>query len=198
MTDAPASPAPRRGAWRVWAGIGVGLLVVIAAIAGLGGFSDVPTSSLPKLQLGDTHHGGELDTVITSVRLTTTAPGRIYQADEGKQYLIVSATLLNTTDHASLFGYDAVRVLLDGQVDPDEDGLGLIDPRTGSLVSFLQPGIPLDGVYTWEVDASVAEGDDIIVGLFDRFAVDDPRFSDTGYTAATATARILTTVGASR
>jgi len=74
---------------------------------------------------------------------------------------------------------------------------GLIDPRSGDLVGFLQPGIPLTAVFSWEVDDSVKNGDDIIIGLFDRFAVDDPRFGDTAY-STTSTARILTTIGASK
>jgi len=52
-------------------------------------------------------------------------------------------------------------------------------------------------VFSWEVDDSVKNGDDIIIGLFDRFAVDDPRFGDTAY-STTSTARILTTIGASK
>ena len=198
MTDAPDSPARRRGAWRVWAVVLAALAVAVAAIAGLGGFADVPTSSLPVIALGDTHHGSEVDTTITSVSLTTRAPGQSYEADEGTQYLVVAATLLNTTDDPGSMTSELVRVLLEGEIDPSDDGRGLVDPRTGNQVGFLQPGIPLDAVFWWEVDDTVKDGDDIIVGLFDHFPVDDPRFGDTAYSAPTATARILTTVGASR
>lgn len=169
------------------------MVVVVGAVAALGGFNDVPVTSLPKVQLGETHHGSEVDTVVTSVYLTTRAPGQTFDAEEGEQYLVVAATLLNTTKGTGGLTYDLIRVLLDGKVSAN-DQASLVDPRTGNQVGFLQPGIPLDAVFTWTVDDTVKDGDDIIVGLFDRFAVDDPRFGDTAYSTS-PTARILTTVG---
>lgn len=173
------------------------VLVVIGGVAALGGFNDVPQTALPVLRLGDTHHGNEVDTVITSVYLTTRAPGQVFDADPGTQFLVVAATMLNTTHDTRTLTSDLVRVLLEGEVSGNDDpDRGLIDPRTGSQVGFLQPGIPLEGVFVWEVDDTVKDGDEIIVGLFDRFALDDPRFSDTAYTNPSPTARILTTIGA--
>ena len=196
MTDAPATPTRRGGRWRVWAIVVATVIVIVGGIAALGGFNDVPVTSLPKLQLGDIHHGNEVDTVITSVYLTTRAPGQQFDADFGKQYLVVAATMSNTTNAPGGLTNDLVRVLLDGQVSANDPTQGLVDPRTGDFVGFLQPSIPLNAMFSWKVDDSVKNGDDIIIGLFDRFPVDDPRFSDTAY-SATATARILTTIGAS-
>jgi hypothetical protein len=174
--------------------VAAALVVIVGGVAALGGFADVPVEGLPELSLGDTHHGNEVDTVVTAVHLADRVPGRQYDADEGKQYLVVEATALNTSDGPGGLTADLVRVLLEGEVSGNDAG-SFVDPRTGNQVGFLQPGIPLDGVFYWEVDDSVRDGDDIIIGLFDRFAVDDPRFSDTAYTT-TVTARILTTVGA--
>jgi hypothetical protein len=196
VTDAPVAPARTRGRWRIWVILAAAAVVVVGGIAALGGFNDVPVASLPELQLGDTHHGNEVDTVVTSVYLTTRAPGQQFDADPGTQYLVVAATMLNTTDSPGGLTTDLVRVLLEGEVSANDDPRGLVDPRTGNQVGFLQPGIPLDAVFSWEVDDSVQVGDDIIIGLFDRFALDDPRFGDTAYSAATPTARILTTIGA--
>lgn len=171
------------------------MVVVVGGIAALGGFNDVPLSSLPKVQLGETHHGSEVDTVITSVYLSKRAPGQQFDADDGQQYLVVAATLLNTTKGTDGPTTALVRVLLDGEVSANDEPYGLTDPRTGNSVGFLQPGIPLKAVFSWLVDDTVKDGDDIIIGLFERFAVDDPRFSDTAYTTE-PTARILTTIGA--
>ena len=196
MTDA-AAPQPRtRGRWRVWLISAVAVVVVVGGIAALGGFNDVPVEDLPELSLGDTHHGNEVDTVVTSVYLATRVPGREYEAEEGTQYLLVTATLLNTTEGPAGLTTDLVRVLLDGQISGNDQANALANPRTGGQVGFLQPGIPVHGVFFWEVDDTVKAGDDIIIGLFDRFPVDDPRFDGTAYTNPTPTARILTTIGA--
>jgi hypothetical protein len=173
------------------------VVAVVGGITALGGFRDVPVKDLPELALGDTHHGNEVDTVITSVFLTTRVPGRAYEADEGTQYLVVTASTLNTKKAAGGLTVDLVRVLIDGKLSANTASEGFIDPRTGANIGFLQPGIPFDAVFYWEVDMSVSTGDELIIGLFDRVARDDPRFSDTAYSTL-ATARILTTIGAEK
>lgn len=199
MTDAPATPTRRRGPWRggafrVWAILGVAVLVIVAAVAGLGGFNDVPVEKLPKISLGDVEHGTQVDTTITAVYVTPRAPGQSYEAEEGKQYLVVTATLLNTTNKPSTLTSELVRVLIDGVVSANDDA-SFVDPRTGNQVGFLQPGIPLEGAFSWLIDDTVENGDDVIVGIFDHFPTDDPRYSDGAFTPPEPIARILTTIG---
>lgn len=194
--DAPAVPRAR-SPWRVWAIVIAAAAVAAVGIGALGGFNEVPVEDLPVLSLGDTHHGNQVDTVITSVTLAPRIPGQQYDAEEGKQYLLVAATMLNTTKASGTLTVDLVRVLLEGKISGNDQARALRDPRTGEQVGFLQAGLPVSGLFVWEVDDSVKEGDDIIIGLFDQFAVDDPRFGDTAYTSPTPTARIITTIGAS-
>lgn len=194
MTDAPATPTRTRGPWRVWAILGLAVLVIVAAVAGLGGFNDVPEQELQKISLGDVEHGTQVDVEITAVYLSPRAPGRKYDADDGEQYLVVTATLLNTTDTPSTLTSQLVRVLLDGEVSANDDG-SFVDPRTGNQVSFLQPGIPLEGAFAWLVSDGVHDGDEVVVGIFDHFRTEDPRYSDGAYTSPQPIARIVTTIG---
>lgn len=179
----------------MWAVLAIAVVVVAVGISALGGFSDVPDEKLPVIELGEVQHGSQVDTTVTSVTLSARAPGQTFDADEGKQYLVVSATLLNTTKTPTTLTSELVRVLIEGEVSANDPG-SFVDPRTGNQVGFLQPGIPLDAVFSWEIDDTVAEGDDVIVGVFDHFPIDDPRYSDGAYSPAEPVARILTTVGA--
>ncbi len=196
MTDAAATQPRTRGRWRVWVILAAAAVAIIGGITVLGGFKDVPVETLPELSLGETHHGNEVDTVITSVYLTSRLPGREYDADEGVQYLVVDATLLNTTDTPDTLTSELLRVVLDGQVTRTDDPRGPVDPRTGNAVGFLQPGLPVRTVFWWEVSDTASEGDDLVIGLFERFPVDDPRFDGTAYSAPKVTATIDTTIGA--
>lgn len=195
MTDAPADQTRARGPWRAWVIVVAALAVVVGGIAALGGFNDVPVQGLPDLALGDTHHGNQVDTVVTSVSLATRLPGQKYDVEEGTQYLLVEATLLNTTNGPNTMTTDLIRVLLGDEISANTATDGLRNVRTGEPILFLQPGLPVDGVFVWEVDDAVTTGDDLIVGLMDRFPLDDPRFSDVSFTAAAPTARIRTAIG---
>lgn len=190
------APTPRRRLrWVLW--VLLALVAALAAIILLGGFNDVPVEKLPVAELGSTQVGNELTTTITGVHLSEKAPVTGYDLEEGKVDLVVEATLTNTTNSSSLFGFDAVRVLLDGVIDPDRDPpYSLIELRSGGGLSFLQPGLPTKVAYVWHVDSSkVAAGDKIIVGVFQRHPVaDDPLFSD-AQSAAAPVVRIITTIG---
>jgi hypothetical protein len=175
------------------------VIVGTVIIAVLGGFNDVPVEKLPLVQPGATHTGGEVDTTVTAIYLTTRAPAQSYDADDGMQYLVVEATLTNRMSSPSILGRDLVRVLLDGVIDPeDEPSTGIVDLRTGDQVPFLQPGLPIDVAWSWEIplDAAAA-GDDLIIGYFERFPIQgDPVFGDTAFTRPQPTARTVTTIGA--
>lgn len=202
MTDEPPAPEAdtvvRRQTRRWVGGIGLAIVVAVGAVALLGGFNDVPVEKLPVIELGTAYVGNEVTTTVTGVYLSALSPVKQYAPDDGKQWLVVEATLVNTGTQPSLFSYDDIRVLLEGVIDPAEHPYSLVDLRDGGQVPFLQPGLPVHAAFTWQVHAdAVSAGDDIIVGIFERYHVaDDPLFGNTGYTNATPVVRIRTTIGA--
>lgn len=179
--------------WWLWTILGLG--AAVGTVAALGGFEEVPIAELPIIELGDVHHGTQLDTVITAAYLSHRAPGQEYDVDEGEIYIVVEATLLNTTNRP-VHGYDAVRIVVDGAVEPTEKPYGLIELRRGDVVGPVQPGLPVAAAYTWVVgETSVSAGDEIRIGLFETFAVDDNLILEDVRTAPTPTARIVATLG---
>jgi hypothetical protein len=173
------------------------IVAAIAVVTALGGFNDVPESKLPLVQLGDSVDGEEIRASVTSIYLSPTRPMSDLDAEAGIQYLVVEATLENTTTRPNIFQYDVVRVALDGVIEPTAQTEALIELRTGQQVSFLQSGMSTEVAYVWQVDAAdAAPGDEIFAGIFDRYKVaNDPIFGDTAYTAPTPIARISTEIG---
>lgn len=194
--DAPARRA-RRFPWWAWTLVAIAL--VTALVAALGGFREVPIEKLPAIALGEPHEGNEYRTTINAVYLTDRLPNTGHSADEGFEYLVVEATVENL---ANTPGYNLtrklLRVLLTGVIDPDGPGSDpqVSDPRYGDPVGYLQPGLPITVLYSWEVETGkVANGDDIVVGIFERhFDDSNPAFDD--YSTTDAVARVITQVGA--
>ena len=178
------------------------VLAVIAVIAAIGGFSDVPDEKLPVVAVDEPYPGNEITTTVSRVYLTPTrpaAPGVTdpLEADEGKQFLIVDATITNTTTAPSYVYDDILRVLIDGVIEPTVEPEAILDERSARPLGLLQPGLQLDAAYLWQVDLDgVAAGDDIIIGILDRVAVaNDPVFGDSAFTRPAPAARILTSIG---
>lgn len=169
---------------------------MIAVIALLGGFRDVPPSSLPRVAIGETYEGAELRVTVEGVTVSDLQPVSQRAADEGEQYLIVTALLENTTTSASYQGSDSVRVRLDGVVSADDEPDRFIELRNAGGVGMLQPGLPVRVAYIWTVSTDdVAVGDPVAIALIERFRVSgDPIFGDDAYGARTLVGRIDSTV----
>lgn len=184
----------RRIPWWAWV-LAVAVLVT-GLIAALGGFRDVPIEKIPTIELREPHLGGQLTTTVTRIYLSSVQPASGYEPDDGEQYVVVEATVDNTTAEPSIFGRDLLRIVVDGVVEPDVAPDGVYFARQGVVLDFLQPGVQADMIFTWPVpEGTVAPGDDAIIGIFEQFQVlDDPVFGDTAYGSPTPTARILTTI----
>lgn len=193
-----AATRPRRRVpWWLWVVLGAGALV--GGLAALGGFDEVPVQKLPEIELGERFTGNELAVQIDDIRLSPTAPVTGYDAGDGKVYLVVEATLENVTTAPNIFQSRAVRVLVDGVISGNDAPYHVVELRSGDGLSFTQPGLPTRVAYLWQVDASrIDVGDDIIVGIFERYdAPDDPRFDD-AKTSPVVVVRLLETIGGSR
>ncbi|CAN5276393.1 hypothetical protein BH09ACT5_BH09ACT5_12640 [soil metagenome] len=190
---ATAPPRRRRGLWVLGAVAVAAALVAVIAL--LGGFNDVPIEKLPVIELGDTHSGNEVDTRITGTYLTKQQPGYTFDADAGMQYFVVEATLLNTQDTTEVIDTGLVRVLLGDEIAPADDPDGVVKAGTAFSLDFLQPGLEVRALYFWLIPDTVAEGDDVVVGVFERHLVDDPRYGGAVYSSGEPMARVITTIG---
>ena len=171
---------------------------IVAIVALIGGFNDVPVERLPLVELGETHEGSEILTTVTGVYLTAVNPATGSPAEAGEQFLAVTATLENTSTRPNLWQRDTIRVVVDGAIEPEKQADTNVEFPGNRGISFLQAGLPTDLVYLWRIKTTdAAPGDEVIVGIFDRFRVtNDPVFDDTAYTSPTPVARIVTTIGA--
>ena len=194
-TDEAAPARARRRTLRpLW--VIVSFAAVVGVIAALGGFADVPVEKLPVIALGEAHQGSDVEATIRGSYLTATQPGQTFEADEGMQYFVVEARLLNTSTGPDVLDRGLVRILLGDVVAPEDEPYGFIDADSGLGLDFLQPGITVNALYFWQVPTTVAAGDELFVGIFDRERiVDDPIFGDTRYSTEPVV-RVITTVGA--
>jgi hypothetical protein len=183
--------------WWLWAVAGAGGLVGVVAL--LGGFEDVPIQALPRVELGEQFAGNEVALRVDDIHLSRTAPVTGYDAPDGEVYLVVEATIENTTDQPNIFFSRALRVLVEGAIGSTDSPYNVVELRTGDGLSFLQPGLPVEVAYLWSVDERLIDaGDEIFLGIFERYdAPDDPRFDD-GKTTPVPIVRLAETIRGSR
>jgi hypothetical protein len=173
-----------------------GAVAIVGIVAALGGFNEVPIAKLPQVEIGEQFAGNEVSLQVDDIHLSRTAPVTGYDAPDGEIYLVVEATIENTTDQPNIFFNRALRVLVEGAVGSTDSPDNVVDLRTGDGVSFLQPGLPVEVAYLWSVDErQVDAGDEIFLGIFERYdAPDDPRFDD-GKTSPVPIVRLAETIG---
>ena len=186
----------RRVPW--WAWLAAVLVVAIATVALLGGFSRVPVGKVPVIAMGALHKGGEIHSTVTGVSLSSFKPGTRVAADNGDVFLTVEVTMRNVTSAPSSFAFDVVRVIADPHVDENDAPDGVVELRTGDGVGQLQPGLDVPVVFYWQVPADASTLGvkvPIIIGLYEEFPVyGDPVFGDTAFGSPVPTARIKTTI----
>ncbi|HWR85963.1 MAG TPA: hypothetical protein VN200_08220 [Rhodoglobus sp.] len=189
----PIAPRLRRMPWWLWTSGAV--IAATGIVAALGGFAEVPVQQLPELRLGEEHVGNEITTVVDGVVLSRERPSSEYD-DEEHDYVVVNLTVTNSTTTPTLFLSNSVRIVLGDVVDEFTAPDGATDPRNGTQVQFLQPGLPTEVAMSWQVTrGDVAVGDDIRIGVFERYdAPEDPRYRD-AKTAPVVVAKLDTTVG---
>jgi hypothetical protein len=174
----PARRTKRRLPWWLWTLIGAGSIIGIVAL--LGGFNEVPYTKLPQVQMGEAFVGNEVALQVDDIYLSRTAPVTGYDpAEEGDVFLVVETTAENTTNKPNIFIDRALRVLVDGAIGSTDAPYSVVDLRTGAYLDFLQPGLPLKVAYLWPVDERFIDpGQEIFLGIFERYAQEDPRFDD--------------------
>ena len=191
------SPAPsrlRRVPWWVWT-LAI-IATVVAVVALLGGFSSIPEEKLPKVAIGERHTGGELSTVVERAWVSNQQPTTGDFAEEGDQFLIVETRLENVTAAPSAMGTDVLRIEVDGLIEATTEPDVVLDVLRGKRASSLGASVPTTVDFIWVIPAdSVATGDTVYMGIFDRFRVyGDPIFGDGAFTRPQVVALLETTV----
>ena len=158
--------------------------VLLALSAVVGGLDDAPVLPVPVIQAGDSHAGTELTIVVNSALLIDAFPEQSIVPEEGNRLLVVRATVENTTTEprrlasgttadTDSIGIAGIPGLADGA--PPERIL-VIDDGSDSVV--VQPGVPVELAYLWEIADDAAEaGDPVTVNLMDRDYISEGRLT---------------------
>ena len=150
---------------------------VSAALLGLsavlGGLNDVTAAPIPELRAGEPYAALRLTLTPHAASLIDAFPEQGVVPDEGNRLLVVVATVTNTsTDPVTIATSGDADSLLPVGVD-FADGFtapsSVIVFDDGTLVSTVQPDVPVKVAYVWEIVAgSLADGDELRVDVLDR------------------------------
>ncbi|MET0956346.1 MAG: hypothetical protein ABWY68_10385 [Cryobacterium sp.] len=159
-----------------------GITTVLLALSALfGGLDDVPVPVIPVVEAGTEHAGLELSVTVGQALLIDGFPEQNITPDEGNRLLVVRATVENTTSGPLRLSTAQVHSLsLAGvpslpSVAPPSD-IVVIDDGSDKVV--VQPRVPVELAYIWEVEAdAVAAGDVVTVDLFDRVFLSEGRLT---------------------
>ncbi|MCU1447745.1 hypothetical protein [Cryobacterium sp.] len=135
----------------------------------------------PLIKPGDTYVGTELTVTVSQALLIDAFPEQNLTPEEGNRLLVVRAVVENTTTaplRLSPVEADSILVV-------SVSGLVAVDPPTNILVIddgsdevVVQPGVPVEVAYVWEVDeGAVAKGERIEVQLLDRVLISEGRLT---------------------
>ncbi|MGY4857087.1 hypothetical protein [Cryobacterium sp. AP23] len=192
-----ATPPRERRSWRqgarhlydrlptAWLLTGIaGVFLAVSAV--FGGLDDAPVQAAPVLEVGDTHVGAELTIAVSQALLIDAFPEQLLTPEDGFRLLVVRAVVENTTTAPlRLSSVPTGPVKLSGiQADTIRvagiDGLPVATPPASILViddgsdeAVVQPGVPVELAFVWEVADTVAEGDPIEVQLLDRVKISE-------------------------
>ena len=182
----------RRAPWWLWT-LGA-IVVVIAGVAALGGFADVPISRVPTIAVGATFHGSQVDSRVTGATVSADSP--IGTDSAGGEWLIVSVVSTNRTNQPVPADAIGLRVIAGGVVTADQKPYLEVLQRDGAGVADLQPGLRTALDFLWKVPAGgLADGDPIVTGVFERLPQpDNPIFSD-AYSNPVVKARLQFAIG---
>ena len=148
--------------------------VLLGLSALLGGLDDVPPTPIPQIEANQPYTGERLTITAERAALIDGFPEQGVMPADGNRLLVVVATVENTwTDPVRLATLPATADTL------LPVGIEFADAATapttvmvfddGSTVSTVQPGVPVEVAFVWEVPSgSLAHGDEVRFDLLDR------------------------------
>ncbi|QHC60497.1 hypothetical protein [Rathayibacter sp. VKM Ac-2760] len=167
VLDEEASPsAPARPRRRRLAVALAGLAALVAVVAATGGLADVPDDTRPAYALGETFDNGLYRITVESVEITRDDP---LTPNQGEDLSVVATVqLLYSGDEPAGRPEDWLRPL---DLGADLLPRSLIAVRDGAVAPPVQPGLPLDVFYIWDLPegSTAAAGDPVRLGIYERY-----------------------------
>jgi hypothetical protein len=144
----------------------------LAASAAFGGLDEAATPPVPQLDVGDSFTGAQLRITVEDAVLIDAFPEAFITPQPGNRLLVIRATVENVWDKpvttiSKIGAADNVRPRgIDGMED---------EPLTVSVISDgspypdLQPSVPVELAFIWEVpDGAVSQSDVITIDVLDK------------------------------
>lgn len=164
------------------------VVAAVLAIAGVvaipfGGWDEVSLRSeeVPAQDAGAVYAGNRLATSIDAASLTDVSPDGFSEPEPGESYLVVVATMENTTAEpqqplgSSDFYAFTVPEVLELGTSIDTSAYGVYLERDGTYLPTLNPGVPDTLLFVFTVPSSrYAAGDRLVVGITNA----DPEAAD--------------------
>jgi hypothetical protein len=148
----------------------------LAASAAFGGLEDADTAPLPRLDVGEAFTGAQLRIAIEDAVLIDAFPEAFIEPEvEGNRLIVIRATVENVWDrpvstYSRLGAADNVRPRgIDDMADPPLTVAVISD---GALYPELQPSVPIELAFIWEVpENGVSDGDVLRVDVLDKIYI---------------------------
>jgi len=151
--------------------------VLLGLSALFGGLETAPVQAAPVLAAGDTHVGSELTVTVDQALLIDAFPEQYLTPKAGNRLLVVRAVVENTTTEPrrlSPVEADSVGVTGVPGLSTAKPPLRILVIDDGSDRVVVQPGVPVELAYVWEIDgADLAAGDTITVTLLNRLYISE-------------------------
>jgi hypothetical protein len=148
------------------------ILLLLSGV--LGGLDDAPVEPIPVLEAGETAPGDQFSVAVTRALLIDALPEQGITPEKGNRLLVIGATVENQRTMPVRLATDPVKP--DTVVPVGVEGIASTTPAMavvvvddGTQLSPLQPGVPTDVVYVWEIMAdALAADDELRVDILDR------------------------------
>ena len=148
--------------------------VLLGLSAVLGGLDDVPPTPIPQVEAGQPFAGERLTVTADRAALIDGFPEQGLMPADGNRLLVVVATVENTSNDPLRLATLTAKAdtLLPVDVDFAAESsapTAILVFDDGSTVSIVQPGVPVEVAFVWEVAADeLSGGDELRVDLLDR------------------------------
>lgn len=148
--------------------------VLLGLSAVLGGLNDVAATPIPEFEAGKPYEALQLTVTAESASLIDGFPDQRVMPEDGNRLLVVIATVTNTwSDPVQIAtGTSAADSLRPTGIDLAGEGTAptaILVFGDGTQVSTVQPNVPVQLAYVWEVPSgSLVDGDEIRIDVLDR------------------------------